>query len=339
MKNTFWMLLLWSSLALADNTTVSVLEENLPQLHPLTGRVEAVNQATMTAQTSGRIAELYFDVNDLVKKGEPLARLRNEQQKADLDLAQAGMAEAQAEFDRAQNEFKRITDLYERQLVSKAALDLATSAQKTAEARLSAANARVSSAEENYQFTIIRAPYSGIVTKRHVELGESVRPGSPLVSGIALNQLRVAVEVPQTLVAAVRAHKKAIVDISPEQHIVADKITVFPYADEQTHGFTARIELPKGVEGLFPGMLVTVNFVTGEDPSLLVPQQAIVNRGELTAVYVRYADGRIAMRQVRTGREDNGKRVIHAGLSVGEQVFVDPHAAVIEMKQQRSQKN
>lgn len=339
MKNAFWLLLLWSSLALAENATVPVEQANLPLLHPLTGRVEAVNQATMTAQTSGRIAELYFDVNDLVKKGEPLARLRNEQQKADLDMATAGLAEAQAELDRAQSEFKRISDLYDRQLIARVTLDQAQAAQKTAEARLSAAQARVSSAEENYGYTLIRAPYSGIVTKRHVEVGESVRPGSPLVSGITLDQLRVAVEVPQTLVIAVRSHKKAIVDISPEQHIVADKITIFPYADELTHGFTARIELPKGVEGLFPGMLVTVNFVTGEDPSLLVPQQSLVNRGELTAVYVRYADGRIAMRQVRTGRADDGKRVIHAGLSAGEQVFVDPQVAVVEMKQQQAQKN
>ena len=325
MKIAFWSLMLWSSLVLADNTTVAVLQQSLPQLHPLTGRVEAVNQATMTAQTSGRIAELYFDVNDLVKKGEALARLRNEQQKAEFDVAQA-------EHERAQAEFNRINDLYERKLVALAMLDQARAALKTAAAKLS-------SAQENFDYTLIRAPYSGIVIKRHVEVGESVRPGSPLVSGIALNQLRVAVEVPQTLVAAVRTHKKAIVDISPEQHITANKITVFPYADELTHGFTARIELPKGVEGLFPGMLVTVNFVTGEDPVLLVPQQALVNRGELTAVYVRYADGRIAMRQVRTGRADDGKRVIHAGLSIGEQVFVDPHAAVIEMKQQRAHKN
>jgi RND family efflux transporter MFP subunit len=339
MKNAFWLLLLWSSLVLAENATVPVEQASLPLLHPLTGRVEAVNQATMTAQTSGRIAELYFDVNDLVKKGEPLARLRNEQQKADLDMATAGLAEARAELDRAQSEFKRISDLYDRQLIARVTLDQAQAAQKTAQARLSAAQARVSSAEENYGYTLIRAPYSGIVTKRHVEVGESVRPGSPLVSGITLDQLRVAVEVPQTLVIAVRSHKKAIVDISPEQHIVADKITIFPYADELTHGFTARIELPRGVEGLFPGMLVTVNFVTGEDPSLLVPQQALVNRGELTAVYVRYADGRIAMRQVRTGRADDGKRVIHAGLSAGEQVFVDPQLAVVEMKQQQAQKN
>lgn len=309
-------------MALAESATVAVERVNLPLLHPLTGRVEAVNQATMTAQTSGRIAELYFDVNDLVKKGEPLARLRNEQQKAEFDVVQA-------EHERAQAEFNRINDLYQRKLVALTMLDQARAALKTAAARLS-------SAQENLDYTIIRAPYSGIVTKRHVEVGESVRPGSPMVSGLALNQLRVAVEVPQTMVAAVRAHKKAVVDISSDQHISADKITVFPYADELTHGFTARIELPQGVEGAFPGMLVTVNFVTGEDPSLLVPQQSLVNRGELTAVYVRHPDGRISLRQVRAGRADDGKRVIHAGLAAGEQVFVDPQVAVVEMKQQQA---
>lgn len=334
MKTLICLVLCWPVCVLADAATVVVEQLSMPQLHPLTGRVEAIHQATMTAQTAGRIAELYVDVNDLVAKGEPLARLRNEQQKADVSLATAGLAEAQAEADRAQNEFKRMSELFGRQLVAKAALEQAQAAQKTADARLTAARARVSSAEENYQYTLIRAPYGGIVTKRHVEVGESVRPGSPLVSGITLDQLRVVVDVPQTLVTAVRHHKKALVDVVAGQPILSDKITVFSYADELTHGFTARIDLPKGVEGLFPGMLVTVNFVTGDVLSLRVPETSVVHRGELTAVYVRQSDGRITLRQVRAGRVDAGKQIIHAGLSINEQVFVDPQVAVVALKQQ-----
>ena len=88
------------------------------------------------------------------------------------------------------------------------------------------------------------------------------------------------------------------------------------------------------MEGLFPGMLVTVNFVTGDVLSLRVPETSVVHRGELTAVYVRQSDGRITLRQVRAGRVDAGKQIIHAGLSINEQVFVDPQVAVVALKQQ-----
>lgn len=316
-----WLLLLVSLAVQAEVELLPVERVLLPQLHPLVGKVEAVNQATMTAQTSGRIAELYFDVNDLVSQGEVLARLRSEPQKAEFDVAQA-------EHERALAEFNRINDLYERKLVALAMLDQARATLKTAEARLR-------SAQENYEYTIIRAPYSGIVTKRHVEIGESVRPGSPLVSGIALNELRIAVEVPQSLVDAVRTHKKAFVDIAPGKRIDASKITVFPYADELSHGFTARLDLPKGVEGLYPGMLVTVNFIGGEAMALVVPAQSVINRGEVQAVYVQRKDGGIAMRQVRLGRLlENNRREIHAGVAEGELVYVDPLAATVALKQQ-----
>ena len=328
------VVLAWSANGFADVATLAVEQVNVPQLHRLTGRVEAVNQATMTAQTSGRIAQMYVDVNDMVNKGEPLARLKNEQQTADVNLATAGLAEARAEAERAQNDLNRLSDLFKRQLVAKAALEQSQAAQKTAEARLKAAQARVSSAEENYQFTLIRAPYAGIVTRRHVAVGESVRPGSPLVSGISLNQLRVVVDVPQSLVTAVRSQKKALVEVADGKQILSEKITVFPYADELTHGFTARIELPEGVADLFPGMLVSVNIMNGEVSALRVPATSVVQRGELSAVYVKQPDGRISLRQVRHGRMENGQQIIHAGLAAGEQVFIDPQAAVVALKQQ-----
>lgn len=337
MRIPIWIILCWPGMVLANAAIVIVEAVSKPQLHPLTGRVEAVHQATMTAQTSGRIAELYVDVNDLVTRGAPLARLRNEQQTADLNLANAGVAEAQAEAERATNELHRVSDLYTRQLMAKAALDQAQAANKTASARLKAAQARVSSAEESYQYTIIRAPYSGIVTKRHVEVGESVRPGSPLVSGIALNQLRIVLDVPQTLVTEVRANSKASVDMPAGKAVAVEKITVFPYADDLTHGFTARMDLPKGVEGLYPGMLVTVNVITGEEIALQIPVSAVVHRGELTAVYVLEKDGRVALRQVRTGGIESGQQIIHAGLAAGEQVYVDPQIAVVALKKQAGQ--
>ncbi|HEY9050021.1 MAG TPA: efflux RND transporter periplasmic adaptor subunit [Gammaproteobacteria bacterium] len=327
-------LLLSHSLTLFAET-VAVERVPVPVVHQLSGFIEAVNQATMKAETSGRIAEVSIDVDDIVKKGMVIARFTGTRQKAELDLAVAGFEEAKAIYDRSKSDFDRYSDLYEQRLVAKSALDQASAALKAAEARLDAAGASIKKAKEEYENTIIRAPYSGIVTKRHIEVGESVSVGSPLVSGISLDAIRAVVDIPQAYVESVRSNKKAYIELADGTNQVSDKITVFPYADEVSHTFRVRVELPSGMSGLYPGMVVKIGFVVGEKQVLVIPAQAMANRGEMHAVYVKQADGRIVMRQIRPGESlvDN-RLAVHAGLAEGEQIFLDPLAATVAFKQQ-----
>ena len=314
--------------------TAVVSRITIPQVYRSHGAIEAVHKATMTAETSGRIAQVYFDVDDIVTRGDVIARFRNEKQKAELDLSLAGLEEAKAEYERSQSDFTRFEDLFNRKLVAVSALDKARSDLKAAEARRNAAEARIKRAREDFENTIIRAPYSGIVTRRHIEVGEAVSPGSPLVSGLSLDAIRAVVDIPQAYVDAVRNNKKAIIYLANDT-LESEAITVFPYADEKSHTFRVRVELPKGTNGLYPGMLVKLGFVIGEKQVLVVPTQTIVNRGEMTAVYIQQTNGRIAMRQVRVGESiDETQTIIHAGISESELVYMDPLAATVALKQQ-----
>ena len=98
--------------------------------------------------------------------------------------------------------------------------------------------------------------------------------------------------------------------------------------DPTTHTFRARLRLAEGQHGIYPGMWVKVRFLTGEEQALLVPQSAVVQRSELTAVYVLDGDGVPRLRQVRLGRvQADGRVTILAGLDAGELVVSDPEAA------------
>lgn len=340
--------------------TAAVRRIAVPVIKQFTGSVEAVNKATMKAQTSGRLAEIYVDVDDIVKPDDVLARFRNERQKAEMDLAQAGLEEAQAEFERNQADYERYQNLYEQQLIAVTTLDQSRAALKASKARLDAARARIKQAREDYEYTIIRAPYSGIVTQRHVEVGESVNPGSPLVSGISLDKLRVAVQVPQAVVETIRTRQQGLVYLDDGGVISSNDITVFPFADEISHSFTVRLELPSSDKllngaSLYPGMLVKTGFIAGEQQLLVIPASALVQRGEINAVYVKTDDGRIVMRQVRPGQpvprvsasdfaelsrgqaENQALQIIHAGLSEGEQVYLNPLQATAALKNQLQQ--
>lgn len=310
---------------------IVVKTERTPLERRLDGTIEAVNQGTVAAQTSGRVAALLYDVNDFVPAGAVIARLRATEQRASMLQAEAALREATAREAEAQTRYQRISDMYERKVVAKAMLDEATANRDAAVARLAAARAGLESAEEGVAYTEIRAPYAGIVTKRNVQVGETVSPGTPIMSGLSLQFLRVAVDVPQSVVEQVRRIRKAAVYVNGRR-IEASKITVFPEAATPSNTFRARLELPENAADLYPGMFVKVGFVVGDADRLLVPARALVERSEVTAVYVVDASGRTSLRQVRTGHRFEDKVEILAGLRDGERIAVDPVAAMKQLR-------
>lgn len=308
----------------ADIKRATATMQTVPSEQLLDAVIEAVNKSTVSAQTSGRIVEVLVDVDDYVEKGAVLVRFRDKEQRAALKAAQARAAEAKSSFN-------RVKDIYAKKLVSRADYD-------RAEANLKAANAAVEQAQEQLEHTVVRAPYSGIVVKRHVEPGETANPGTPLLTGLSLESLRAVADIPQHDIDSVRKLGRARV-IFPGQDdagVEGTKLTISPFADTAAHTFRVRVDLPQGQHGVYPGMFVKAAFVTGETERLLIPSQAVVHRSEVTAVYV-LSNGTIRFRQIRTGRELTGGQIeALAGLDAGEEVALEPIRAGVMLKEQRA---
>ena len=324
--------------------SVEVTLQSLAREFRLDGVVEAINRATVSAQTGGSIQQMLVDVDDYVEKGEVILQLKDVSQQAQLKKAQAGEKEAISNLAKAEDEFERIKGIYAKKVVSKSQMDDATHALSADKARLESARASLEEAREQLSYTRVKAPYSGIVIERHVEAGETVQPGTKLMTGVSLDKLRVNVDVPQSLINKIRQFGKAFVytdaELNGEQHqVVVEKITIFPIADHASNTFKVRLDLPAGIKGLFPGMFVKTSLITGEKQVLMVPQESIVYRSEVTAVYVILDDGTINFRHVRLGNASNGSQVILSGLSAGENVALDPIKAGIAVMQQRRQQS
>lgn len=313
--------------------TLVIERERFPRERVWDGVVEAVNQATLSAQTAGRVVELPFDVDDYVPAGAVVVRFTDTEQQAAVRRARAQVEAAEAQAAEAEAEYERVRGVFERGLVARSQLDQATARRDAARAQLAAAQALLREAEQQLEYTVVRAPYSGIVTRRHVEIGESVRPGQPLISGLSLGRLRVQVSVPQSDVQAIRTHRQARVLLPEGRSLPAQSVTVFPYADPQTHAFRVRVELPEEETGLHPGMTVKVAFTVGEGQRLLVPESALVRRSEMQGVFVR-RDGRIALRQLRLGHRFGDRHEVLAGLAEGEEIVLDPIAAAAWLRGQ-----
>lgn len=315
--------------------TVTSARVAMPLQYRLDGVVEARRQATISAEVAGKIETVNFDVDDYVEKGEIILRIRDLEYRARQQKARAALDEASANLQDMQLEYKRNQNLRQQKLISQAVFDKARVNLKAAKARKASAEASLAQADEQLDRTVLRAPYSGVVVERHVEPGEAVNPGQPIMTGYGLGELRVTAQVPQSQIGGLRQYRSAqVILLEDGQTLEVSKITIHPFANPQNHSFPVRLDLPAMDNRLYPGMLVKVALTIGSTERLLLPQQALVSRSEVNAVYVIDADGKLAFRQVRPGNRYGEQVEILAGLDENEIIALDPVRAGIEHKRQ-----
>jgi RND family efflux transporter MFP subunit len=299
------------------------------------GVVEAVREAALSAQTSGRVTTVDVDVNDRVVAGQTLLRLTVVEQQAGVDAARAQLRAAEASAVEAEGNYQRFAALAKGSYVSRAQLDQARAARDAASAARDAARAQLSSAGQGADYTTVRAPYAGIVAARNVEPGEAVAPGQSLLTVYAPDDLRIEVRVPQSDADAIRAQPGARVIFDSGVSVDARQVVVYPRADPLSHSVAVRVLLPRMEAPVAPGGTAKVVFtIRTEDTSLRVPETAVVRRGELAGVYV-LKNGTLTLRQLRLGARVGDTVDVLAGLRPGDIVARNPEAALQALVNQR----
>lgn len=323
-----WLSPLCASVAAA--ASFSVCAQSLPsvvvQPHPVDltlpaeAVVEAVSQATLAAQVSGRVTEMRVDAGQVVKKGDLLMRI-------DAREAAEAAAGASAQYINAKANYERLKNLRQQNFISAAALDKARADFEAAQATSTQAGVGVGHAT-------VTAPISGVVAQRLIELGEMAAPGRQLLTIYDPNGLRVTASIPQYKLPQMRAVKQAKVEF-PElgKWVDATAVTLLPTADAATHVSQVRVSLPADIRDAIPGMFARVHFVIGRATKMTVPEAAVVRRGEVAAVYVQNEQGALSLRQLRLGDPVGGGEIeVLAGLNAGERVVLDAIKAGIELK-------
>jgi RND family efflux transporter MFP subunit len=285
---------------------------------PAEGVVEATRQATLAAQTTGRILEVRVDVGTPVQAGQVLMRI-------DAREAAQALSAAQAQLGQAQAQLARVKSLHAQKFVSQAALDQAATHERTAAAV--AAQAATASGHG-----VIVAPFAGVIGQRLAEAGEMASPGRPLLTLFDPRSLRVSASLPQYHLSRLHTVLHGRIELAGKE-IQATRIEVLPTADPRSHAVRVRLELPDTLpnalaeRGLLavPGQYARVHFISGTAQKLTVPVSSLVRRGELVGVYVADGTSPPRLRQVRLGSvQADGSQEILAGLVAGEQIAIDP---------------
>jgi RND family efflux transporter MFP subunit len=294
----------------------------------LSGSLEALRQSTVAAQVGGNVLQLSVQAGERVKAGQALARIDERDTQAGLAGADAGVAQADAQWRNAKLQVERTRELRQQGFISQAALDVAETQWRAAQAGLDQARAGRSQAALARSFAAVTAPFDAVVLATHVQAGDLATPGRPLVTLYAPGRLRAVVQVPASRSALARAATSLQVQLPDGRWVTPTARTELPAADPVSQTVEWRLDLPAEIGAvLSPGQAVQVRFagavLPGSAARPVIPLSALLQRGELSAVYA-VVDGRFVLKPVRLGAAQGAAGVeVLAGLKPGERFALD----------------
>jgi multidrug efflux system membrane fusion protein len=302
------------------------------------GTVEAVRQTVVAAQVPGAVVAIEVKAGDTVRAGQLLARIDARAAEQTAAASDAQVAATRANLEVARKELERQRQLFQKEYISRAALDRAEAQYAATRAQVDALSAQAGAARTQSGLHLVRAPYAGVVADVPVALGDMAMPGRALLTLYDPAALRVTVAVPQGLAARGIGAASASVELpsgtAGSDRVAPARATVLPTVDPATHTVQVRLELPaQAAASTRPGAFARAWLVVpseagpGARPRLFVPAPAVVRRAELTGVYVIDAGGRPVLRQVRLGPAAGGEIEVLAGVAAGDRVATDPQAA------------
>lgn len=324
-----------------------------------TGYVTARRRATVSAQITGTLTAVLIEEGDHVSKGQVLARLDGSAYKAALDTAKAQAAAAhallvqyQAQLTQNLRDAARQQSLAAQGLVSKQAAEQASTLADSMRAQLASqqkqavsADARVTEAQVNFDYCVVRAPFAGVITTKDAQVGEII---SPLSAGggftrtgvgtiVDMDSLEVDVDVNEAYIGRVKPDMpaEAVLDAYPDWKIPAHVVAIVPTADRGKATIKVRVALEKKDARIVPDMGVRVSFLevkpraaTQAPQGVLVPATAIVQRDGHSVVFV--VEGTQArQRTVTPVAQAYGElRLLPAAVKPGDSVVVAPPAGL-----------
>ncbi len=334
-------------------SVLALQTEVIPNEVAAPGTVRAVRTARLAPQVMAPIEQIYVREGDAVQHGQVLVVLDDRelqarraaaaaavtQSAAATEAARQSVASARAQAAVAEKTFHRYEFLEQQHSVSPQEFDevrgrweAAQAALAAAEAQLRQAQAGARQAEEQLRaantelgYTRLRAPFTGIVLRRLADPGTLAVPGSPILELEDSSQYRLEVVLDVELAEHIRrgSHARVALDALPGRSFTGTVVEFEPGAEPSSHTTLVKLALPRD-PALRSGLFGRAWFTAGTRQALLIPETAVVRRGQLTGVYVVDATGTAHLRMVTLGTPHQQRVEVLSGLNAGERVVTNP---------------
>jgi RND family efflux transporter MFP subunit len=282
------------------------------------GVAAPLQQATLSTKLMGTVTAVLVKEGDVVAAGQTLVRIDARDLAAKGAQVSASVAEAEAMHRDALTQANRIRALYADSAATRAQLDAVETGLARADAGLRAARAAAAELGAVSSYSVIRAPFAGMVTRRFVDAGAFAAPGAPLIAIQDASQLRITAAATPDVARTIRRGQAlpAMIEGRPYRAIVEG---VIPATAGNLYTINALVPNPGWT--ILSGSTATLSLPTGEHTALVVPTNAVRREGDLTGVTLRTAQGD-ELRWIRLGAASNGMVEVSAGLRPGDRVVI-----------------
>ncbi|MBV9505651.1 MAG: efflux RND transporter periplasmic adaptor subunit [Acidobacteriia bacterium] len=326
----------------------------------LPGNIQPITEAPILARADGYVEKRMVDIGDRVKAGQSLAQIdapeltdQVTQAKATVQQAQAALEQATANVQqgRTDMELARVMARRSSQLVTKgavskqeddqaqaqynsklAALQALEKAIEVQRANIAAAQSNLERLQKMLSYSLVQAPFDGVITLRNVDVGALVNSGSTLLFRIAQTGiLRTYVNVPQTYADSVKAGQSAVLTVSnlPGREFPGEVARNANALDPSSRTLLVEVRVPNPSNLLLPGMYALVGFRSiRADPPLLVPTEAMIVRADGAQIAVITPDHTVRLQKVEVGRDYGDRIEVLNGLREGEMIAANPSDTV-----------
>jgi membrane fusion protein (multidrug efflux system) len=290
-----------------------------------TGQLMAKAEATIAAQVKGQVTEIQVKEGEAVEAGRVLLVIDPERRELEVANAQAQLAEAQAELGVAKRNYQRTKRLSKGNVASEARLDEDRTRESLARSAANGAEARLGLARRALEDSTVSAPFSGLIARRHVSVGEYLSIGTALFDLVALDPIEVEFNLAEVDSSKVALGHSVEISIAPypDETFAATVSVISPTIDPRTRTLRVKAELPNPDGRIRPGLFAHTDLGVSERLGVIVvPDDAVVQRADGPVIFRLDDSGRAERRLVETGVHLDGWVEVSSGLSPGDVVVV-----------------
>lgn len=329
--------------AVSGVTVARINPVQVDAYYETSGTVRAKTVSIVASRVMGTVTSVRVKEGDKVSAGDILMTIDNRDTAQRVAATEASFNEAQSSREAAGEQrslaevtFKRYKNLYDEKVISGQEFDQIEVRKKVADADFNRASQAVERAKANLEearvyhgFTQVRAPISGIVTEKKAETGSMATPGMPLYTIEDTSQFKIEAALDERLIKKVSPGMTAYVLFNKTNEKFTGRITkVVPSIDTASRTFIVEITLQD--KSLRTGSYGKVLIPEGKKETLLIPVKSIVERGQLTGVFVVDDKGVITYRLIKAGKMYDEQTEVLSGLTKGESIIVSGVAKAIE---------
>jgi membrane fusion protein (multidrug efflux system) len=296
------------------------------------GELQARDETSVAAEVAGRVTRILVDEGGAVAGNGVVLEIDPERRRLELDSAAAQLAQAQASLEKDRRQTERVRELFQKNVSSKAALDDAETALRLSTAHADAERAERGVAQRALDDASVHAPFAGLVSHRHVNVGEFVQVGTKLFDMVSLDPVEVVFHLPEVDSSRVQLGQPVDVTLSPfPGEVFRGQVSVIsPIIDTATRTLRVKAVIPNADGKLRPGLFARASLgVELRRGLVMVPDDALLERSDGKVLFVVGEGNRVRRVVVEVGVAHEGLVEVRSGIAPGDLVVRRGHDKLV----------